>query len=108
MPPKFDPTSPAAMYADLMRQGFMKSAFAKKRKSVSRESVIVVPKHSERNWKQRGGLLADVMFKGRSGIIGKSQGSPPYLYYVTEQGFVVSEGHKTFGQAVKAFEKRTG
>jgi len=38
-------------------------------------------------------------------MIGRSQGSPPHLFYVVVDGEIVSEGHKTLGAAVKAFEK---
>lgn len=52
-----------------------------------------------------GGLLYDIMFGERRGMIGRSEGSPPHYFYVVENGSITSDNHKTLGAAVKAFEK---
>lgn len=50
------------------------------------------------------GLLYDVSFDNRHGMIGRTLGGVSD-FYVIENGEIASSGHRTLGIAVKAFEK---
>lgn len=72
--------------------------------SIAPPSATVSPKGSGRGWDKRGGLLYDLRFGSRTGMIGRSVGAS-HDFYVVENGYIKSEGYKTLGAAVKAFEK---
>jgi hypothetical protein len=77
-------------------------------KTPKRERAILAPKGSQRGWERRGGLLYDIHFQGRKGMIGRTQGAPPNDYYVIVNGEITSQGHRTKGDAAKAFERNRG
>jgi hypothetical protein len=67
--------------------------------------ATLTPKGSGRGWDKRGGLLYDITFGIRTGMIGRSQGAPPHEFYIVEGGNFKSGGYKTLGLATKAFEQ---
>ncbi len=82
----------------------VRNKIARLEAQIAKPKATLSPKGSGRGWDKRPGLLYDVSFNGRSGMIGRTQGGGN-LFYIVENGKFVSGDHRTLGAAVKAFEK---